>query len=366
LWDAIIAGAGPAGAVSAHVLARAGHRVLIVDRMSPVPYKIGEALPGATIRLLRSHCLPVPDNNGPHTQIGGNLTSWNVDDLVSTDFLCDPYGYGWRLERARFDSDLRECAIRSGALLKAEQVTAMARRDKLWQVSLGNGEIESARWLIDATGRRAFLAHRLGANRFVDTRLTAIYAVGGAKQQIYLDRTVVEAVPQGWWYAARLPSGALLAGLHLRPQDAAQLARNRSLWRQAFAETSHIARLFPESAFRDELHVFDASGSRLNHLVGDAWIACGDAALSFDPLSGQGLFSAIHGGTMAARSVSSALQGISHSMVGYVEQLEHIWQIYTRRLRELYRNESRWQSQAFWSTPVRFKKARMVESRPRS
>jgi flavin-dependent dehydrogenase len=350
MWDAIIAGAGPAGAVAAGVLARAGHRVLVVDLASSLSYKIGEALPGAALRLLRSLHLPVPEKNGPHKQIGGNLSSWNTKHLISTDFLCDPDGYGWRLERARFDSALREAAVWLGAVEKCGRVTALARCEDLWRLSFSNGESESGRWVVDATGRRAFLARRLGARRLIDTRLTAIYALGHTKQPIQLDRTIVEAVPQGWWYAARLPSGALLAGLHLSPHDAARFSRNRSLWLEAFAETRNIAKLFPDCTFGGELHVLDASGSRLDHPAGDAWIACGDAALSFDPLSAQGLFSAIHGGMMAGRSVSSALQGIHGAMADYIEQLEQIWQIYSKRLRAMYRSETRWPAHPFWST----------------
>jgi flavin-dependent dehydrogenase len=349
MWDAIIAGAGPAGAVAASVLARAGHRVLLVDPSSDHPHKIGEALPGAALRLLRSLRLPAPEKNGPHTPIGGNLSSWNAEDLTSTDFLCDPDGYGWRLERSRFDSDLRECAVRSGAFCMSRQVTAIARLENLWRLSLGNGQAETGRWLVDATGRPAFLARKLGAKRLVDSRLTAIYALGHAKEQIQLDRTIVEAVPQGWWYAARLPSGDLLAGLHLRPQEAAPLSRNPSAWQQAFAGTRHLVRLFPGITFEKTLRVFDASGSRLDPLAGDAWIACGDAALSFDPLSAQGLFSAIHGGMMAGQIVGSALRGIRKSTAGYIELLQRIWHIYSKRLRAIYRSETRWPSQDFWS-----------------
>lgn len=350
MWDAIIAGAGPAGAVSASVLARAGHRVLMIDATSCLPYKIGETLPGAALRLLRSLRLPVPDKTGPHTEVRGNLWSWNADDLDSTNFICDPDGCGWRLERTLFDFALRDCAIGFGASFKSEQVVAIARCDKLWRLFLGNGKTEAGRWLIDATGRRAFLARKLGAKRLVDMRLTAIYALGHTKRQINLDRTVIEAVSQGWWYAARLPSGALLAGFHMRPQEAAHISRERSHWLKALAKTRHISRLFPDTTFEHDLRIVDASESRLDRLAGNQWVACGDAALSFDPISAQGLFGAIHGGMTAGRSVDSALRGGSTTLASYGEQLEKVWLIYSKRVREIYRSETRWPSSIFWST----------------
>jgi flavin-dependent dehydrogenase len=358
MWDAIIAGAGPAGSVSASVLASAGHRVLMVDAASPLAFKIGEALPGAAVRLLRSLGLPAPDKSGPHSQIRGNLSSWNADDLVSTDFICDPGGCGWRLKRALFDSALRDAAVRSGASLKLAQVTAITRVGKVWRLFLTNSETESCRWIIDATGRRAFLARRLGARRVVDTRLTAIYAVGRANHPFYLDRTIVESVPHGWWYAARLPSGSLLAGLHVSPRDAAYFSKNRSAWLRALFETRHVTRLFPDATFEGVLHIFDASGSRLDRLAGDGWAACGDAAFSLDPLSGQGLFAAIHGGMMAGRSVDSLICGTNEALSLYLAELEQVWKIYSKRLREFYRSETRWPSHVFWSTIGRAPKAR--------
>ena len=48
-------------------------------------------------------------------------------------------------------------------------------------------------------------------------RLIAIFArlsvTEGPMADPGFDRTVIEAVPEGWWYAARLPSGAVMAAL---------------------------------------------------------------------------------------------------------------------------------------------------------
>ena len=87
MWDAIVAGAGPAGAVAAFVLAREGHRTLLADRPNADSCKIGDALPGAAERLLQSLGLPALQGDEAHARIGGNLSSWNSDALVATDFI---------------------------------------------------------------------------------------------------------------------------------------------------------------------------------------------------------------------------------------------------------------------------------------
>ncbi|HEY2876676.1 MAG TPA: NAD(P)-binding protein, partial [Reyranella sp.] len=50
MWLAIVAGAGPAGALAAITLARSGHRVLLADKVGDRADSIGEALPEAAGR----------------------------------------------------------------------------------------------------------------------------------------------------------------------------------------------------------------------------------------------------------------------------------------------------------------------------
>jgi len=350
MWDAIIAGAGPAGTVAAHVLAQNGRRVLLADASGVSKYKVGEALPSAALRILRSLSLPVPTCEGPHAQIGGNLSSWGSEDLVPMDFIHDPDGPGWRLDRLHFDANLRESAIRSGAIFENANVVDVARQGEFWRVKLHDGGALVGRWLIDATGRRAAIARRLGAKRNRDTPLIALYALGKPEAKPRLNRTVVEAVPRGWWYAAFLPSGAPIAGLHIRPQDAAPLTTMPGAWHQALLETRHISSTFSNTVFDDPLLPLDASGARLNHFVGDEWIACGDAALSFDPLSSQGIFSALYGGMTAGLAVAAALNGNVTLIDSYTARLEKVRQSYLVNIQSIYRRERRWRTKPFWST----------------
>jgi flavin-dependent dehydrogenase len=349
MWDAIIAGAGPAGAVVAHELARRGHRVLLTDDVDPAAPKIGEALPGAAVRLLRSIGLPAPSPDGPHLPVMGNLSSWDCDQLVASDFIRDPDGPGWRLDRASFDAELRAAAVRAGADFHSARVTDVARKDLKWNIRFKNGGTEPARWIVDATGRRASIARRLGARRLRDAPLVGVYARGTPATDLPLNRTVIEATPRGWWYAARLPSGMALAGFHTHRRDAMRLLADPEAWRDALADTRHVGRMLAGTSF-ERPRSLEAGGARLDRYSGNEWIACGDAALSFDPISGQGIFSALYGGLKAGSAIDDALTGARTSQREYSKRLDKIRQVYAVRRRAVYQGERRW-SGPFWSEP---------------
>lgn len=348
MWDAVVAGAGPAGAVAACMLARGGARVLLVDR-SAATDKIGETLPGAAVRLLRKLDLPAPAPGGPHRQIAGAFTWWGSDELAANNSIFDPYGPAWRLDRMRFDAALRAAAVQAGAQARAARLEAIARDGICWRIALDDGAVESARFAIDASGRRALLARRLGIKRRREQRLIALYGLGEANGDFALKRTLIEAAPEGWWYAAQLPSGAVLAGLHTEPCAAARLRAKAGEWQRALAGTRYIAPALAAARLTRQLSPLDAGGARLELAGGDGWVACGDAAMSFDPLSGQGIFNALHGGMAAGQAVAAALQGNASGLAAYAARLEQVWAIYWARSRAIYASERRWPDQPFWS-----------------
>ena len=350
MWDAIVAGAGPAGAVAAHVLARGGRKVLLVDEVDPAAPKIGEALPGAA-RAAPARARPFRARAATdRTRRSAAISPLGAPtDLVAADFICDPAGPGWRLDRRCFDVELRSAAIGSGALYRSGLVGRAERREPHWRVQFKDGAFETARWIIDATGRRSAVARRLGARRERDVQLIALYAAS-EPSGFQLNRTIIEAAPQGWWYAARLPSGAALAGFHTSPQHATSLRADPRRWLGALEDTRHLASALGKIRFETFLRPVDASGSNLDRYSGDGWIACGDAALSFDPISGQGIFSALYSGMTAAHAVEEALNGSRERLDEYSRRLEQVREIYVARSLAVYRSEHRWMEEPFWST----------------
>jgi flavin-dependent dehydrogenase len=348
IWDVIVAGAGPAGAVAASVLSRAGWRVLLVDDVLPDKRKVGESLPGAARPLLQDLGLLSLVVEGPHLPSYGNLSAWGTDELMMTDFIRDPNGPGWHLDRAQFDSDLRQQAQRSGAVFQAERVRAVKAIQEGWCVHLSNGEC-TARWLIDATGRRAALAHSLGIRRQRDDSLVALWTWAITSDQDLDTRALVESTTNGWWYTARLPDQYRIVVLHVDREDAIAILNQPETWFERLSQTIHVKHTLAGAIFQEKPTGTEACGGRLEHFAGPGWIAVGDAALSFDPLSSQGILNALYTGMRAGQALCRALNGDGDSITAYTSQLENIRQAYLQHHRTYYQMEQRWSNFPFWA-----------------
>jgi len=316
--------------------------------MRPLTHKIGEALPGAALRILKILDLPIPSEKGPHRRIFGNLSSWGSELLDATDFIRDPDGPGWRLDRLRFDAELRDAASRSGARLLQTRIKRAVPTGKTWDVCFENGATVTVRWLIDATGRSAALARRLGVKRVPDSPLIALYAFGRPDTGGSFDRTLVEAVPEGWWYAASLPSGVPVAAFHTRPIAAARLKNLPGAWGRAVTRTRYLKTMLPVANWTPP-RAAEAGGARLEQFGGNGWLACGDAALAFDPISAQGILSALYTAKLAGETVVAALENEDAALARYTAQVDSIRRTYLVNRRKIYAGEDRWAARAFWA-----------------
>jgi flavin-dependent dehydrogenase len=91
-----------------------------------------------------------------------------------------------------------------------------------------------------------------------------------------------------------------------------------------------------------------AHDSALIPRVGDGWLAAGDAARSFDPLSSQGLFHALYTGLTSAGVVERFLSGDASGLADYAARLADIDAAYLRNWKEWYGQERRWPDHEFW------------------
>lgn len=378
IWDAIIIGAGPAGAATALTLARLSQRVLLVEERAASRFKLGESLPPTAIGLVK-HFLGDPEETDHLKSVffrtAGNVSLWATDEADVGDFFFTATGHGLCVERLAFDEALRCAAVQAGAaLLKGARFVSCARVAG----DLGNWRLDiaaqdgpavpyHARYLVDCSGRRAAVARALGVPTLdSDDRLFAYaqwYSLTGDDEDRY---TRIEAVPHGWWYSNRLPATEdnetrrLVIMLSDADLPEAREAARREGYDRLLGKTTHIAPLLENKGYRPlgTIRGAPANSQRLREFCGEAWMAVGDAAQAYDPLSSQGIDKALRSASHAGHLIHYALTDCPAGATGlgrdntyirqYAEEQQRLWQTYVSRRNFYYGLQSRWPDEPFW------------------
>ncbi len=356
IFDVAIVGGGPAGTVAGLVLAAAGYDCCIIERQEPA-FRIGEVLPSAARPLLWDLGVLDAFLAEGHMPCYGNLSLWGASSPYQQDFLFDPNGCAWHLDRRRFNSLLCKLARQRGIAFYQDfscQNVAGDGNQHVLRLTNEYGDTEvQCKFVIDATGRLAAVGRQLGAVRKRDDRLMSINAIfdadPAANAQDQFAYTIAESVPEGWWYSARLPHGRQIAAF----QTDADLVRSLGVQRphgflKALGRTSLIRGVIGSRQMLDgTLRMVPAESSRLHPASGPNWLAVGDAACAFDPLSSQGLFHAIFTGMTGGQAVYQWFDGNRSLLDRYGHTVASIYAAYQENLKRWYRAEPRWRKRSF-------------------
>jgi len=340
-WDLLVVGAGPAGCAAALRARALGLRVvLLADR--PRQPGVVESLPPAGRRLLVDLGCWQPFLAAGPTPARGVRSVWGSPQPIERSSIFDPDGPGWHLDRAAFDSFLQAQAIVAGADLVHGRLRSARQGPDLVECADAGGRELSARYLIDASGRAGAAAARLGARRRYDDATVVTLASYRTAASDTDRRTVVEATPTGWWYSLRADGAGGPARVVGQVTDA-------DLPAVPAVPPPGVRDLVANAPLRLPPRRVAANSGYLQPFTGPRWAAAGDAALSFDPLSSQGLLTAMFTGRAAAEAVAAALAGSAGALPDYAARLDAIRQAYQANLALTYGAERRWPAEPFWA-----------------
>ena len=355
-YDVIVLGGGPAGlAIAIRIRQKSQASVLVVEAGDGCRERVGETVPPDILAQLNQLGLVESFLSSGHLPCPGSISLWGQAKPGFNDFILNPLGPAWHLNRQRFDQMLADQAISAGAELARQTrfVTADCNGDG-YQALLRtrNGEYRAqARWIVDATGPHARFARQQGATQRVHDRLVAMACFSNLRAGSFSSQTILEATRRGWWYGARLPEDRILTMLVTEPEDVRRLAAcGYSLWREELRSSSLLGpRVAACNLDEDKLLCLPVLSSILDPLEGERWLAIGDAASCYDPISSQGIYKALVDAGDAASHVVAALHFAEAAPWSYSNRVQDRFRDYLANRGYLYQLEQRWPGSTFWS-----------------
>lgn len=344
----VVAGAGPTGSALALVLARAGIPVLLLEQSGFSSPRVGELLSPDGVHVLSQM---LPGLGEEHLQFPLSVVSaWSTRELVSDH---DASALPWRaLDRTGLDRRLALEAQAQGAELRLHAKMRKPRREgDRWEIETETGgrvEKLTADFLVDATGRAASLAKHFGAVRLRQSGQVALVGFLQCPEDLGVPHEMVlETASEGWWYAAPIKPGSAVA-VFITDND---LDRGQpdEAWTRAFAASVHVRQRFGRHRLREKPRRVSAESSLLLPSYGEGWMAVGDAAACFDPLSIHGIGRALLQGAKVGQYLADGLaQEQAPNPVKLVEQNGEEFLKETMALSAWYRQVKQWPESLFW------------------
>lgn len=312
--DVVVVGSGPAGALAAALLARAGLRVDLVEKAAfPRETVCGEFVSGEGVASLRR--VGALDRLGPLAAVEWVRLHAASGRVATAPFPSVAGEKARAIPRAALDAALRDLAVESGARLRAE--TRVERC--LFGADGAVAGVEAVTSAGERLRLRAPLTVGADGKSSVVARETGALAAGVAPEKwagfaAHLDRPPgVESgaidlyfFPGGYGGVVALDAATVnVCGL----ADARALPRERdarSLFRATFLANPAARERFADVEPPREWRTTGALPLGRRTASGPGFVLVGDAAGMIDPFTGDGIAMALSGATILAAAVAAA------------------------------------------------------------
>lgn len=301
-----IIGAGPAGAMAAVRLARAGASVWLFDPTHPREKPCGGGLTGRALALVSDvidiGALPaVVVKSAIVEPPSAAASAQRTARVPLVDRGATPDSSLLVLSRAIFDRALVDAAASAGARLVPEKAIAVSRRGSAMVVRTSRREYESD-YVLGADGANSLVRKTL-ASPFTRAQLStaAGYFVHGVDDSAIVVKLMREQPGYLWSFPrpGHLAVGVCAAATHRIPASALRVQSLSWIENHGLLGRDYLlpyAWPIPSVGFEDALRMTCS---------GPGWMLLGDAAGLVDPLTREGIFYALLSGIWAAEALTA-------------------------------------------------------------
>jgi len=300
-WDAVVVGAGPAGSATALQLARAGARVLLLDRARfPRDKPCSEYLSPESTRVL--------ERLGP--DVLGAVAAASPARLRGMKVVA-PSGaavvgrfetFSYALPRTRFDAILRAAAEAAGAEVREGVKVEELIYERGAVAGVVARDTYRARVVVGADGLRSVVARRLGPVHAIGPKRVAFTAHVADVRDVH-ELGEMHVGRPGYVGLGPIGNGVTTVALVLPLAE----ARRGKRFFEELNRFPGVAGRFDDRRMVRPILATGPFARWSRRPVANGALLVGDAADFFDPFTGQGIYSALRGAELAAAAILTSL-----------------------------------------------------------
>jgi flavin-dependent dehydrogenase len=351
--EVIIIGNGIAGITLAVLLQRKNIPFVILHREEEKKsFALGETLPPTAMLMLHELQLLSVFEENAYRKTYGYHSMWGSSKVTDINFFHhNPYKNGLKINKQQTLVQL-QAAVKENIIPYQKGFEIIHEKHGNTVVLAKNNGIKivQGKILVDATGRNRAVLQKLKVESTIHDELVAMSChIPKIKHPKLTHEVYVESFKEGWGIVSALNETENICSLFTHAgNDILPKLKDASQWKSALAETTYLKDFLTEGTIT-KVKGGNANSSVATQIAGINWLALGDAAMSFDPLSSHGITNAIYTSAKALEAIEKKLKFADvEAFPEYDATMKTIFKQYLQSKDQLYQQETRWKDEVFW------------------